>query len=226
MSISNGPKINVMVSAANGDTYGDSARQQFRMFQTLIMANVKNMSLATPPGSPSNGDTYVVASGGTGAWASQDNNIAYWTTDDPNTPSGKWEFYAPQEGWEVYNTATGVKRPFRFNGTAWVLANIALRKVINTSATGATTLDASQGNAFAFTLTGNITLTITNPSDGQEITILFKQDATGSRSVTWPANVKGNMTVSGTANSVSQQKFAYDLASTNWYAVNLGVTGM
>src|SRR5208337_266067 len=87
MSIVNGPKISTMVSAANGDTYGDGERHQFRTWQGLVQANVISLALSTPPGSPVNGNTYVVASPGAGAWAGQVGNIAYWAVDPQDGPS-------------------------------------------------------------------------------------------------------------------------------------------
>ena len=118
MSISNGPKINVIVNAANGDIWGDPTRQLFRMLQVLVQANVKNLTLSTPPTNPSNGDSYVVATGATGAWTGFATQIAYWTTDNPAFPLGTWEFWQPQEGWQVYDYHTA--EFYVFSGSAWV----------------------------------------------------------------------------------------------------------
>jgi hypothetical protein len=58
-------------------------------------------------------------------------------------------------------------------------------------ASGTLTLDASTADQFVVSLGANVgTLAITNGTVGQEITIQFKQDATGSRTMTWPSNVK------------------------------------
>lgn len=57
---------------------------------------------------------------------------------------------------------------------------------------GPITVDLSLGNHYAVTLIGNVTFTFTNPSPtGNAMPIFFylKQDATGSRLVTWPASV-------------------------------------
>lgn len=54
-----------------------------------------------------------------------------------------------------------------------------------------TTMDCSTSNAFRVTLTGNITtFSVTNPSDGQSIVVRFIQDATGSRTIAWPASFR------------------------------------
>src|SRR5271154_2017674 len=130
MSIVNGPKIITMVSAANGDTYGDGERHQFRTWQGLIQPNVISLALSTPPGSPVNGNTYVVGAAPTGAWAGQANAIAYWAVDPQDGPSitptiatGAWEFYAPLAGWTVFDNFT--KLNWKFDGTLWNFTRIA-----------------------------------------------------------------------------------------------------
>jgi len=115
MSIVNGPKIATMVSAANGDTYGDGDRHELRTQQVLIQPNVISLALSTPPGSPVNGNTYIVGAAPTGLWAGQANSVAYWAVDPQDGPSitptiatGAWEFYTPLAGWEVYDNNSGL----------------------------------------------------------------------------------------------------------------------
>ena len=131
MSIVNGPKIATMVSAANGDTYGDGDRHQLRTQQGLIQANaISVLALSTPPGSPVNGNTYVVGASPTGLWAGQANSIAYWAVDPQDGPSitptiatGAWEFYTPLAGWSIFDNLQGLT--WRFNGTAWNFTRVA-----------------------------------------------------------------------------------------------------
>ena len=61
---------------------------------------------------------------------------------------------------------------------------------INTLTDAATvTPDLSQSNVFVWTLAGNRTCgTPTNGVDGGQYTIVMKQDATGSRTITWPSS--------------------------------------
>ncbi len=73
-----------------------------------------------------------------------------------------------------------------------VLKDYAEKSSINASSGSAATLDISTANVFKITLTANCILTITNPSFGSTfstITVLLKQDSTGSRTVTWPSSV-------------------------------------
>jgi hypothetical protein len=118
-----GPKISVVDSISDGSTYGDIGRKFLRMWQTLVEPNVINTTSSAPPVSPNNGDTYVVAATGSGAWLGQTNSVAYWTMDDPNFPSGNWEFYIPKVGWTVWSAAN--LGQYIFNGSTWVGARVA-----------------------------------------------------------------------------------------------------
>lgn len=228
MSIVNGPKINTMVSAANGDTYGDGERHQLRTQQALIQANVKSLALSTPPGSPSNGDTYIVGGSPTGAWTGFANYVAYWAIDTqdgtsitPNINTGAWEFYAPVQGWQVFDQNTGAA--WRYNGSAWVLASSL--KVPVSPVGGVVTCNPAIGNNFRINVNTAVTsVVISNGvSDGQEITLLWVQSGTNAVSG-FSANIHGATTPSSTG--VSSQRFTWDSGNSIWYALSAGVTGM
>ena len=105
MSVSYGPNLGKMINAATGDSFATDFRAFLRMIDALLQLAVISKALATPPGSPANGDRYIVAASGTGAWAGKDTNVAVWTTDNPATPGGLWEFYPPGKGWQAFNEA-------------------------------------------------------------------------------------------------------------------------
>lgn len=66
--------------------------------------------LTAPPGSPTDGDAYLIATGGTGAWSGHDGEIAYRF-------STSWNFIVPSEGmaaWIADENAAIV-----FDGSAW-----------------------------------------------------------------------------------------------------------
>jgi hypothetical protein len=65
---------------------------------TLVQLAVLEVT-NTPPGSPANGDRYIVGAAPTGAWAGQANKIAVWLTT--GTPA--WLFYTPKNGWRAWN---------------------------------------------------------------------------------------------------------------------------
>lgn len=61
----------------------------------LVQPVVKSRSLATPPASPTEGDTYLVAPAPGGAWAGRAHHFATWR-------DGGWSFRAPAPGWLAY----------------------------------------------------------------------------------------------------------------------------
>ena len=115
MSLSVGPNLGLLVHGALGEPHYDELLRQWRALDTLIQCNVISMTLATPPGSPADGDTYIVAASPTGAWAGKATNLARWSA-----VLGAWEFFAPKEGWKVYCLADD--EDHKFDGTAWVVA--------------------------------------------------------------------------------------------------------
>jgi hypothetical protein len=67
--------------------------------------------LSTPPGSPAEGQCWIVGASPTGAWVGKTNQIAQWY-------NSAWYFYVASNGWEIFNIATN--RRLIFNGTAWI----------------------------------------------------------------------------------------------------------
>lgn len=86
---------------------------------------------------------------------------------------------------------------------------------------------SGKNHNFKITLTGNCTFTITNPTANVNGFVLFlKQDATGSRTVTWPASVDWSggtaPTLTGTANSVDVFVFITPDGGTTWMGFLVG----
>jgi len=86
-------------------------------------------------------------------------------------------------------------------------------------------LDWNNGNVQKVTLGGNRTFTFANPKTGGRYLIVLKQDATGSRTITWPTiKWQGGSapTLTTTANKVDLITIIYDgtdyfgTASTNY----------
>ena len=66
----------------------------------LVQPAVKSRTVTAPPGSPAEGDTYIVAPSATGAWAGKDGRFACWL-------SGAWSFRTPADGWLAYVVDVG-----------------------------------------------------------------------------------------------------------------------
>lgn len=77
----------------------------------IVQLGIKDRHLTSPPGSPSNGDRYIPASGATGAWEDWDLNIA-WYVD------GVWTKLVPRGGWIVYVEDEGLI--LIHDGSNWV----------------------------------------------------------------------------------------------------------
>jgi len=70
------------------------------LLDQLVQPTVKSRTTAAPPGSPAEGDTYIVAPAATGDWAGKDGRFAAWL-------GGAWSFATPVEGWLAYVVDTG-----------------------------------------------------------------------------------------------------------------------
>jgi hypothetical protein len=83
------------------------------------------------------------------------------------------------------------------------------------------TIDLSAGNEHYLTLTGNVTLTFTNPVDGGRYVLLFNTGA-GSFTVTWPGTVAwagGTApTITAAASKVDLCTFQYIATLTTYFA--------
>jgi hypothetical protein len=84
--------------------------------------------------------------------------------------------------------------------------------------TSTITLDLANGTVQIITLGGNVTITMPTATSGKSFVMMLKQDATGSRTVTW-STVKW---AGGTAPTITSTASRLDLLSffadgTNWY---------
>lgn len=99
----------VVEGQASGETTVNEALE-------IIDAQIQFRALgfqSTPPGSPADGDRYIVLPNGTGAWLPWDNYLTMYL-------SGVWKFVQPQNGWIVFDSGAGIYR--RYNGatTSWI----------------------------------------------------------------------------------------------------------
>jgi hypothetical protein len=69
--------------------------EALQRIDALAQPVAKSADLATPPGSPTVGDCWIVAAMSTGAWAGHAGEIAQWT-------AGGWRFAHPAAGWRCH----------------------------------------------------------------------------------------------------------------------------
>lgn len=110
-----GPNLGVTWGFSVGENgWGVSGfNPNFARLDTLVQLAVID-TLTAPPGTPTNGDRYIVGASATGDWSGEDDHIAVWLTT--GTPG--WYFYTPNEGWICWHEADG--ELVTWNGTAWV----------------------------------------------------------------------------------------------------------
>ena len=98
---------------------------------------------------------------------------------------------------------------------------------VNTVATSGATQTIPEPSVSSFndiTLTANCTLTLPATTKGKHLHFVFRQDATGSRTVTWPAGTKfpgGSLTITATANAVDYVE-AISMVAGTWIVYRSG----
>lgn len=85
------------------------------VLDNIVQLSVLDKDLTTTPGSPSEGDRYIVAATATGVWAGNENNIAYYQ-------AGTWNFYIPRTGFTAY--IVDEDKFYYWNGSIWVDYNL------------------------------------------------------------------------------------------------------
>jgi len=79
------------------------------ILDVLVQPTVIDKDLTTPPGSPTDGDRYIVGGSATGGWSGQDDKIALYFNG--------WVFITPAEGWHMFvQDENGL---YYFDGSAW-----------------------------------------------------------------------------------------------------------
>lgn len=105
--------------------------------------------------------------------------------------------------------------------------NAQTTPVVVTFSATAMAIDCALSNVFTIAMTANVTtaMTFSNLKDGQTINVFITQDATGSRTMTWPASFKWPGASAGVlstgANDVDLLVATYRAATGFWYATLL-----
>ena len=111
--------------------------EALRLLDGLVQLSALDRDLTAPPGSPSDGDRYIVASGATGDWAGWDLNVALFT-------DGAWLRLPPRTGWRAWVEDEGLL--LVYDGSGWVgTARMRGRLVLN----GTTEIRGSLGEISA-----------------------------------------------------------------------------
>jgi hypothetical protein len=165
--------------------------EALRALDALVQLAVLDKDLATPPGSPAEGDRYIVAAGATGAWSGQDGKIAAYQ-------DGAWTFYAPNEGWTAW--VADEDQLYAWDGSAWDKITSG-REVLTAARTYYVRADGSDANTGLANTSGGAFLTIQKAIDTVTGLDLGNYDATIQiASGTWTENLTlKTVTGAGTA---------------------------
>lgn len=117
MSGSTLPNLGPITGAyADGDNgWGAGMDQNLQAQDDLTQLAVKDISLSAPPGSPTDGDRYIVGPSATGAWSGKTDYIARYVA-----ATTSWFFYAPKAGFSAWSVAQLTK--YTYTGAGWVSA--------------------------------------------------------------------------------------------------------
>ena len=157
--------------------------------------------------------TLAASNGGTGL-TSLGTGVATWlgTPTSANLASAVTD--ETGSGLLVFNSAPALTNP--------TVTNYVETPYTANSST-AITLALTNGTVQIITLTGNATITMPTATSGKSFILLLKQDATGSRTVTW-TTVKWPAGTAPTITSTASKQDIYSFFAdgTNWYGTTVG----
>jgi hypothetical protein len=112
-------------------------------------------------------------------------------------------------------------------GTNAALTNPTVTNYVETpysaNSSTAITLDLANGTVQIITLTGNATITMPTAVSGKSFIMYLRQDATGSRTVTWSTvNWAGGTAPTVTSTASKQDIYSFFSDGTRWYGVTVG----
>ena len=122
---------------------------------------------------------------------------------------------------DTYNLGTGA------TATTPTFTNPTVTNYVETAYTANTstaiTVDLANGTVQILTLTANATITMPTAGAGKSFIIFLRQDATGSRTVTW-TTVKwaGGTAPTITSTASKQDIYSFFSDGTSWYGVVVG----
>ena len=141
-------------------------------------------------------------------------------TTDPSTDSTNWQIISNTG--DV--TLTGAQTLTNKIIEAGTFTNGYTEETVTANTSAAYTINLANGTVQILTLTGNCTYTFPAAVAGTSFLLVQKQDATGSRTVTWPTAVKWPASTAPTITSTASKAdvFAFTCDGTNWFGRVIG----
>jgi hypothetical protein len=159
--------------------------ETLRLIDTLVQLAIVDRDLNVPPGSPVEGQRWIVKASPspTGAWAGHGSHIAAWQ-------DGGWVFCTPKLGWFAYVIDEGAL--VAWSGAAWVSALALLATLQNIALLGVgTTADTT--NPFSAKLNNALwaAKTVAEGGDGHLRYKMSKESAAKTLSLLFQDNFSG-----------------------------------
>lgn len=108
--MSDSPQLGITYLESQQASAEVTFNEAINKLEAVTQLSIKDRDLTAPPGSPANGDRYLVKATATGAWAGQEGKIAIYYTG--------WIFLTPKEGWRMWVDDENVT--VVYDGSAWV----------------------------------------------------------------------------------------------------------
>ena len=218
-----------------GEAQADVTHNEFVNLVQALLQGVEDRGTNTPPGGPSDGDSHIMGSAPTGAWAGRANGIAFY-----DGTSAAWMFFPGDDdaGSPIVMAAahTGVRVYVKDEGVSYVWQGSASPPtwVVVGSATDSITSGTTQTQAGATALTAGFNRVTThgNTDDGVKLpaavrgleVVILNDTATADLQV-WPKT--GDAIEAGSVDAVGVTKTGAGVATTyravdatTWYIAN------
>ncbi|MCC6919414.1 MAG: DUF2793 domain-containing protein [Alphaproteobacteria bacterium] len=108
-----------------------TVNEALHMLDGVVQLAVIDRDLAAPPGSPAEGDRYIVAAGATGDWSGHDGEVALFA-------DAGWMFLVPRAGWVAF--AVDEATLVYWTGAAWAPMQDAITALQNLALLGVGTV--------------------------------------------------------------------------------------
>ena len=167
---------------ANQNQKSVTHNEALRMLDALVGLAVQSSALSSPPPAPAEGARWIVASGGAGAWAGRDGQVAAWQ-------DGAWSFFPPAPGRLAFDL--GQMLPLVWTGAAWaslfgLIARLGVAALgVGTAPDSGNPLSATLNSALFNALasasggTGDVRLKLNKPSAANTASFLFQDNFAG-----------------------------------------------
>jgi hypothetical protein len=181
--------------------------ETLRLLDTLVQLAIMDRDLNAPPGSPAEGQRWIVKAtpSPTAAWAGHGNHVAAWQ-------DGGWVFSTPRVGWFAYVVDEGAL--IAWSGAAWVGALSMLSSLQNVTLLGVgTTADTT--NPFSAKLNNALWIakTVAEGGDGHLRYKMTKESAAKTLSLLFQDNFSGRAEIGLTGDDDFHLKVSVDGAT-------------